>query len=533
MNLAENLRLQSPVIWVASSEPERTVDCILALSQRQVYRMDAFDGLITWKDNDWKQVLVEKHDPEKGIQEVVTYSLPVALQHVFKETGLFILDFGSDIVKEIMPLLAGLSQRYRRSFYKNNDQLPTQLLLISHDTDVPPALHPYTSIVTEEIIDEKSITEIVSYIQSNLDIPEDKVANPAIVARGALGLPEAELVNAVMTSIIRNGFIDPTWIAKHRLDLIKQGGMLEIVRPKLGLDDIGGLDNAKKLIEWAVFTWSHPEEMEKMRLEPLRRILLVGVPGTGKSAICEATAKSLDLDLVKFGVSKMLGKFVGESESNMRQAFRQIKAMAPVCTWIDELGRDLSIGNWQGDGGTTSRVHGEFLTGIQELPNNVFLMAAANNIDGLSPEMLRADRFDKILFVGFPAYEELVEIFRIHLHEDAPNFDLEALAAAAESFTGAEVRALIREARVTVASHDRRAITTNDLLALIPTQKNRMWLKHAPVVQQMYERALEDWDWASSEQLKMANAVLSGTLASQTKFYAPGAPKSTKITHSF
>jgi SpoVK/Ycf46/Vps4 family AAA+-type ATPase len=237
---------------------------------------------------------------------------------------------------------------------------------------------------------------------------------------------------------------------------------------------------------------------------PLRRVLFVGVPGTGKSAICEATASSLNLDLAKFGVSQMMDKFIGESEKRMRAAFSQLRAMAPLVVWMDELGRDLSVGDYQGDGGTTSRVHGEFLTGIQELPDNVLLMAAANQIGHISPEMLRADRFDKIMFVGLPSMEERVGIFGIHLGEDADQFDLESLASQSDTFTGAEIKALIREAKFKISVKEKRKITQKDIESLIPSQQNRMWIKHKETVLDMYKRAIAEWDWASSKQLEDA-----------------------------
>jgi SpoVK/Ycf46/Vps4 family AAA+-type ATPase len=241
---------------------------------------------------------------------------------------------------------------------------------------------------------------------------------------------------------------------------------------------------------------------------PLRRVLFVGVPGTGKSAICEATASSLDLDLAKFGVSQMMDKFIGESEKRMRSAFAQLRAMAPLVVWMDELGRDLSVGDYQGDGGTTSRVHGEFLTGIQELPSNVLLMAAANQIGHISPEMLRADRFDKIMFVGLPSLEERIGIFNIHLGKDAGRFNLETLAEMSDTFTGAEIKAVIREARFKISVKDKRKIEQSDIESLIPLQQNRMWVKHRSTVTDMYQRAIAEWDWASSAQLEDAQKIL-------------------------
>jgi SpoVK/Ycf46/Vps4 family AAA+-type ATPase len=193
---------------------------------------------------------------------------------------------------------------------------------------------------------------------------------------------------------------------------------------------------------------------------------------------------------------------------------------------MDELGRDLSVGDYQGDGGTTSRVHGEFLTGIQELPDNVLLMAAANQIGHISPEMLRADRFDKIMFVGLPSLDERLSIFKIHLGKDAERFNLETLAEQTETFTGAEIKALIREARFKISVKDKRKIEQSDVEQLIPSQQNRMWIKHRETVVDMYKRAIAEWDWASSAQLQDAAILLGGTAK-------PASSKRQTVTTSF
>ena len=241
---------------------------------------------------------------------------------------------------------------------------------------------------------------------------------------------------------------------------------------------------------------------------------MVGIPGTGKSAICQATANELQLDLARTGISQVMNSFVGQSEANMRAVFQQIKAMNPLCVWIDEFGRDLSGGASSAsvDAGTTDRVHGEFLTGLQELPEETFLMCAANQLDNLRPEMLRADRFDKIIFVGMPSLNERLDILKIYLKEvDTDHeFDYHALAEATEYFTGAEISSLIREVKFFVVSQDFRPINTQDIVSYVPKIRNTIWNKHRDMVQSMYQFALEQWDWASTEQYNNASMVISG-----------------------
>jgi ATP-dependent 26S proteasome regulatory subunit len=137
-------------------------------------------------------------------------------------------------------------------------------------------------------------------------------------------------------------------------------------------------------------------------------------------------------------------------------------------------------------------------------------MAAANRIEGLPPEMLRADRFDKILFVGFPSEEERLDIFRIHLGEATVNHNIENLAAATPQFTGAEIKSLIADVRFKISSSERRHITTEDIVAAVPKFRNRLWLKHRSGIIDMYRRALSEWEWASTGQLNDAELIIGG-----------------------
>jgi SpoVK/Ycf46/Vps4 family AAA+-type ATPase len=207
-----------------------------------------------------------------------------------------------------------------------------------------------------------------------------------------------------------------------------------------------------------------------------------------------------------------MNKYIGQSEQNMRAVFQQIKAMDPLCVWIDEFGRDLSGSGQGADSGTTDRVHGEFLTGLQELPENSFLMCAANELHNLKPEMLRADRFDKIFFVGLPSFQERKHIFQIYLSkiETDHSYDYDALAESTAYMTGAEIVSLIKETKFYVVSESLRPINTSDILKYAPNIKNTIWQKHPDMIKSMYQYALAQWDWASSQQEEEAHFILSG-----------------------
>lgn len=510
MELIQHLRIGSPLIWVNTVEPDRIVELIAHMSVKEVFRLDPFDGLVVWRDNQWKIVLVEIGSQENDdLREVQCFNLEQAIAHIIEVNGCFIVENAHTIAENLIGLFSGMYSKYRKAVYDNNiDMLGPQFIALSCTDEIPKELSHTFVMVNPGYPNESEL----SYICAEVFGKDKSILNSSIdmhkVVKAGLGLSEQEFIQVSLLSLHQNAIVDPGYIAKWKMDRVKQGGILEIRRPSISLDQIGGLDLAKELIENVVWTWNNPDEAAELDIMPLRRVLFVGVPGTGKSAICEATASSLDLDLAKFGVSQMMDKFIGESEKRMRSAFAQLRAMAPLVVWMDELGRDLSVGDYQGDGGTTSRVHGEFLTGIQELPSNVLLMAAANQINHISPEMLRADRFDKIMFVGLPSFEERIGIFSIHLGKDAGRFNLENLADMTDTFTGAEIKAVIREAKFKISVKDKRKIEQTDLELLIPLQQNRMWIKHRSTVVEMYQRAVAEWDWASSAQLADAQKIL-------------------------
>jgi len=160
-------------------------------------------------------------------------------------------------------------------------------------------------------------------------------------------------------------------------------------------------------------------------------------------------------------------------------------------------------------------VHGEFLTGLQELPSNVFLMCAANQIENLRPEMLRAERFDKIMFVGLPTLEERIAIVKIYLSDVASEnfYSYEEIADATKYMTGAEIKSLIKEVKFNVALNEERVATTRDIVQHVPKTRNILWNKNRQMVQDLYSMALEQWDWASTEQFEEASSIVGGVLS--------------------
>ncbi len=201
--------------------------------------------------------------------------------------------------------------------------------------------------------------------------------------------------------------------------------------------------------------------------------MLRGMPGCGKSLVAKATSRLFEMPLLRLDIGKLLGKYVGESEENFRRAIKIAEAVSPCILWIDEIEKAFAgIGESSGDGEVTTRLFGNFLTWLQEKENTVFVVATANDISKIPPEFLRKGRFDELFSVTFPTENERKNIFEIHLtkrgkfHQD---IDLITLIKQTDTFSGAEIEAVVKETIENAFIQNKENINTNDLPAVIKT----------------------------------------------------------------
>jgi len=204
--------------------------------------------------------------------------------------------------------------------------------------------------------------------------------------------------------------------------------------------EVAGARRLKRWVEQrrAVFTGAQPPP----GLDPPKGMLLLGVQGCGKSMLAKAVASGFGVPLLRLDFGTLYDKFHGETEKNLRAALASAEQLAPAVLWIDEIEKGLASGGGDGDGGVSRRVLGYLLTWMAERKSKLFLVATANQIDALPPELLRKGRFDEIFFVDLPVAEVREELFATHLRKRAlepQRFDLAALAAASEGFSGAEI----------------------------------------------------------------------------------------------
>jgi SpoVK/Ycf46/Vps4 family AAA+-type ATPase len=254
-------------------------------------------------------------------------------------------------------------------------------------------------------------------------------------------------------------------ILEEKRQTIRQTQILDYYPATEQISDIGGLDNLK---DWLLKRGTaFSEKARQYGLPYPRGLLLIGIQGTGKSLTAKAIAHHWHLPLLRLDVGRLFGGLVGESESRTRQMIQLAEALAPCVLWIDEIDKAFAGVEGRSDGGTTSRVFGTFITWMAEKRSPVFVVATANNIQALPPEMLRRGRFDEIFFVGLPSQTERQAIFEVHLSRLRPHsldqYDMARLAYETPDFSGAEIEQTLVEA-MHLGFSQNRDFTTDDIL---------------------------------------------------------------------
>jgi len=288
------------------------------------------------------------------------------------------------------------------------------------------------------------------------------------LVRSCQGLSMERIRRVLARAIATHGELQPEdveLVLEEKRQTIRQTQILDFYPTSEKISDIGGLDNLK---DWLLrrgggFT----EKARAYGLPYPRGLLLVGIQGTGKSLTAKAIAHHWHLPLLRLDVGRLFAGLVGESESRTRQMIQVAEALAPCILWIDEIDKAFSGLGSKGDAGTTSRVFGTFITWLAEKTSPVFVVATANDIQSLPPEMLRKGRFDEIFFVGLPSQEERQEIFTVHLSRlrshNLKSYDLQRLAYETPDFSGAEIEQTLVEA-MHIGFSQNRDFTSDDIL---------------------------------------------------------------------
>lgn len=319
------------------------------------------------------------------------------------------------------------------------------LILLGCRCKLPAEIEHEITCIEFELPGPAQLGEVLNGIIQSAQLREPHPELRDAVLQASLGLTTTEAENAMALSIVETSGLDPKVIAREKAGTLKRNGLVEVVETVVDPGEIGGLEELKGWLARRASTFT--PAAKAYGLPAPKGLMILGIPGTGKSLTAKATATAFGLPLLKLDMGRVFGGIVGQSEANLRAVIRTAEAIAPCVLWIDEIEKGFSGSQSSGgtDGGTTARVFGSFLNWMADKKKPVFVVATANDISKLPPEFLRKGRFDEMFFVDLPNDTERRQIWEIVIRRygrDPKQFDVAALASACADFTGAEIDAL-------------------------------------------------------------------------------------------
>lgn len=354
--------------------------------------------------------------------------------------------------------------------------LDVTVFILSPVLRIPKEIEKYVTVME---MDYLSTEEIADVIQKFADKQEISVRQELKhqMAGAFKGLTELEINNILQLAMSEDGDLTSSktkLIFEQKSQMIKKAGILEMVRLKEDLNDIGGLDNLKSWLLRKKKVFADLDRAQAFGVDMPKGVLIAGIPGCGKSLSAKATAKLFEVPLLRLDMGRLLGKYVGESEANMRKAIELAEAISPCVLWVDELEKAFAGIGGEGSGAeVTTRLFGSFLTWLQEKESPVFVVATANDITKLPPELLRKGRFDEIFYVALPEREERRKIFEIHIakrrKDDLPEIkkELESILSKTEGYSGADIEGVVREGVEYAFANNKPHLEASDIIQAI------------------------------------------------------------------
>lgn len=365
---------------------------------------------------------------------------------------------------EVVALIKYIAER---TLYIEDYSAP--IFIFSSKLCVPVELEDYITIFDVPLPSTGEILKIMQDFCKDLDITiSDEAVNELAIS--LKGLNEFQIKQILNLAYQDGGYIDSEdrlLILRQKEQFIKKSGLLEMVPIKESIDDIGGLENLKSWLNDKRVVFHQLDKAIKFGVDIPKGIMIMGMPGCGKSLVAKATAKLFEIPLVRLDVGRLLGKYVGESEENMRKALKLAEAFSPCVLWIDEIEKAFSgVGGTGGGSDVTTRLFGQFLTWMQEKESTVFIVATANDISKIPPEFLRKGRFDELFYVDFPNIDERRKILEIHLRKRKKwnkDLDISSIAKATEGYNGADLEAIVKDSVERCFIEGEKDLTTEDL----------------------------------------------------------------------
>lgn len=439
------IRARYPILYVVSGEESRVQAAALAVAQRRqkrVFEWSFTTGLVPAGTSiqSQKNRNAATRDPLAALDQVIDQVDPAV--YIFKDFHPFLTKSNFAVIRRLKEIALHLKHSFKT------------IILIAPVMEIPPELDKEITVLAFPLPTRAELGALLDRIVEDVkQFPQVKVELDAAgrdrLLSAALGLTLSEAENVFAKIVVKDERLsgaDVNDVFAEKQQIIRKSGLLEYYSTNEDFGQIGGLDILKDWLEKRAVAFG--EDARLFGLPPPKGILILGVQGCGKSLCAKAVSNLWQLPLLRFDMGRMFGSLVGSSEENVRKAIAVAESVAPAILWVDEIDKAFagSQGSGSSDGGTTARVFGTFLTWLSEKTAPVFVVATANDISQLPPELLRKGRLDEIFFVDLPAEAERARILQIHLEKrgrDPAAFRLPELVAASKEFSGAEIEQAI------------------------------------------------------------------------------------------
>lgn len=451
-----------PIIYINSYEEEK-IDRIIkdTIGKKNAYEWTSALGWLDFQSKERKESI--------DLENFLTSIIDDGIEDELNRKLLILKDVSSYLDNpKIISLLKYISLKITQG-------LDCSIIIVAPVVVLPKELEKFTTILELEYPTESEIKNQISNFIEEYQLNRIASSLQEEMSITLKGLTEYEIDSILRSAMADNGELnkdDLKLVFTQKQQMIQKAGILEMIPLKEKIGEIGGLENLKEWLKRKAKIYREINKAKAFGVDMPKGVLIAGVPGCGKSLTAKVTASLFDIPLLRLDIGKILGKYVGESEENMRKAIALAEAISPCVLWVDELEKAFAGIGAGGDGNeVTVRLFGAFLTWMQEKTSTVFVIATANDITKLPPELMRKGRFDEIFFVGLPKPEERKKIFEIHINKrrknDFSSIDISKLVDKTDGYSGADIEGVVKESIENAFADGKEKLTTDYILKAI------------------------------------------------------------------
>jgi len=458
-----------PILYIYTYEEAKADRYIASVAgRREVLEWNGADGFVNFKT---KIPLIPNQTLEATLAFLKTGKELNRKLLVIKDADEQLNPNGQRKSDKVIALLKEIARKIR----KEDGGIDATVIIVSSALHIPKELEKLITVLELDLPDEAEISRIIDQFAHDNEISAGPADFQAELVTAFKGVSESEIKDLLSLAVSQDGELTKKalqLIFDQKQQMILKAGILEMIPLKESVADIGGLEILKDWLQKKAAVFKNMKAAAEFGVAIPKGVLIAGVPGCGKSLSAKAAGKLFDVPLLRLDMGRLMGKYVGESEENMRKAIRLAEAISPCILWVDELEKAFAgISSGGGGNEVTTRLFGTFLTWMQEKKSAAFVVATANDITKLPPELLRKGRFDEIFYVALPNDEERKKIFEIHLSkrrkQDVWNIDLNELVKSTDGYSGADIEGVVSESVESVYVKGRQELTTKDILDCI------------------------------------------------------------------